>query len=580
MLQPTSGPGQEAGQTYESSLSLRALLAAAAKSLVTAFPAACVVVVRNDGAEPVVKVVGGCNVPPGWLRRLLALKDFPLLQAALEQPERVIERYVRFAPAGAARGAMPRPLSQALCTALAFDGGPRYALLMLAPPDPREAHPRLAALEQARLTVRAIHTAGGGNRVKTLTAIHRAKLEWELSVDALPEMVGLLDRNLRVMRISRTLERWQLGDVKDAIGKDLHAVLHSGCKDETCRLRGCLAAAGERVRDRSPAQFELNDPVLERELVVSLRPPAARGPETQASAQLRAVFTVMDVTSQRATERELKVLNQSLEDRVAERTDRLTAANQALQEEVARRRAAEHSLRRSMRELESLSEQLVNAQEAERKRISQDLHDSVGQTLSAIKYSLERAQELQRRESRSAAAPVVDVVIGRVQRLMDEVRAISMNLRPAMLDDLGAASAVRGLCRDWQAVYRDVEMQVEIAVEDADIPALLVTKVFRAVQEALNNVARHAAARHVIISMRIDSGVLAVMVRDDGIGFDSGDDPLTTVGSRGLRGLRERCESSGGRFELWSCPGEGTRVTLQWPVAAGQAARLANASLN
>jgi signal transduction histidine kinase len=149
-----------------------------------------------------------------------------------------------------------------------------------------------------------------------------------------------------------------------------------------------------------------------------------------------------------------------------------------------------------------------------------------------------------------------------------------------MLDDLGAASAVRGLCRDWQAVYRDVEVQLDIAVDDTDIPGLLVTKVFRAVQESLNNVARHAEARHVIVSMRIKSGVLAVTVRDDGVGFDPGEDLVSIVGSRGLRGLRERCESSGGRFELWSSRGEGTRVQLEWPVAPGQAARLANASLN
>jgi signal transduction histidine kinase len=233
-----------------------------------------------------------------------------------------------------------------------------------------------------------------------------------------------------------------------------------------------------------------------------------------------------------------------------------------------------------MRDLEALSERLMNAQEAERKRISQDLHDSVGQTLSVVKYSLERAQILSRRGDPDEAVGLVDVVIGRVQRLMDEVRAISIDLRPTSLDDLGAASAVRDLCRDWQDVYRGVDVAIDIGVADADIPGILATNVFRAVQEALNNVARHAAANHVQIAMRITDGQLAVSVHDDGLGFDLERANNGNGGTRGLRGLRERAENTGGRFKVTSAPGQGTKVELDWPVTTGQAARLANASLN
>jgi signal transduction histidine kinase len=162
---------------------------------------------------------------------------------------------------------------------------------------------------------------------------------------------------------------------------------------------------------------------------------------------------------------------------------------------------------------------------------------------------------------------------------MEEVRAISMNLRPASLDDLGAASAVRGLCRDWHDVYSSIGMEADIAVLDVDIPPLLVTNVFRAVQEALNNVAKHARAKNVRVSMRIEAGVLKVEVRDDGAGFQIAQDDAT-AGIRGLRGLRDRAERTGGRCEVSSALGQGTIVGLEWPVTAGQAALLAHASLN
>ncbi|MBV8464104.1 MAG: PAS domain-containing protein, partial [Acidimicrobiales bacterium] len=136
--------------------------------------------------------------------------------------------------------------------------------------------------------------------------------------------------------------------------------------------------------------------------------------------------------------------------------------------------------RRERELLEAFAAQLLAGQEEERKRISQDLHDSVGQNLSAVKYSLERAALLLRREASEDAGAILDASVTRVRRVMDEVRSISMDLRPALLDHFGAASAVRDLCRDWQSVYRSISVETQIAVSDEDIPAELVTNVFRA----------------------------------------------------------------------------------------------------
>ena len=578
-MQPAAGPLIQVAEK-SGTISRLVYACAAAESLGRVFPTASIIVLKNDADEPVVKVVGGANVPIDWSKRILRLEDLPLVDEALRCPDGVAERFVRLVPSNQRTEKTKCERVQALCAAIDHGSGTRYALLFFAPPVRNEARVRIAALDTARRLLITIQGAGADRRLQLIAAIHRAKREWEISVDALPEIVGLLDRHLRVVRISRALERWQLGGVQGAIGRSLHAVLHPVCATRDCPLESCLRAAAARLRDALAATFEFADPILGRDFVVTLTRAASSSAGKSTQAPSRTVLTVADITSLRTAERQFKALNQTLEERVTERTGALMITNRALHQEVARRHSAEHSLRISMRDLEALSERLMNAQEAERKRISQDLHDSVGQMLSAIKYSLERAQVLARRGAALEALPIVDVVVGRVQQLMDEVRAISMNLRPPLLDDLGAASAVRGLCRDWREVYQGVEVEIDIPVGDADIPAILVTNVFRAVQESLNNVARHAAATHVQVSMRIEDGVFTVRVRDDGLGFESNDAITTSCGTRGLRGLRERAEQSGGRFEVTSSPGSGTTVELAWPVGAGHAARLASASLN
>jgi signal transduction histidine kinase len=569
-------------------MALRGQTEVAARALVDLFPKSFVAVFERYPGDSQARLIGGANLPPAWRARSVQLHDVPLLDEALQYPERVIERTKQRLRRGTAAdvGDIGDVANmeidgrlQTICAAIPESGGSRYALMFVAPPAPNDTSVREAAIEITRRLLAASAATGESDRARMLAAIHRAKLEWEHTADALPEIVGLLDARRRVVRISRAVERWQLGTVRSAIGRDLHSVLHPSCPGLDCPFGASLELAIESSRT-SKASFEIADSVLKLDLAVVLNGDAGDAGEGLGERWPQMVFIVANVTSLRSAERELKLLNHTLEQRVGSRTRELLAANRTLRGEVERRREAERSLRRSTRDLEALSERLMNAQEAERKRISQDMHDSVGQTLSAIKYSLERAQLLSRREAPGEASGVIEVAIGRVQRLMEEVRTISMNLRPALLDQLGAASAVRGLCRDWQDVYRGIEVETDIAVEDAEIPPILVTNVFRAVQESLNNVARHAAAQHVHVSMRIMAGVLTVAVRDDGSGFTIDGESSPTAGTRGLRGLHERAARTGGRCEVSSAPGLGTTVQLEWPVAAGQAAQLANASLN
>ena len=566
-------------------VTLRGMADVASRALVDTFPGSSVVIFEREPGGDTVRAVAGANIPPAWQMRAVNLRDVPLLDEAFRNPEQLVQRAAVHRGLAASDDVLPVGPLQAIGGAVPDPVEALYVVLFLASPDPSESELREIAIETTRrlLSASARLASGDAERARVLSAIYQAKVEWERTADGLPELVGLIDRRGRVMRVNRALERWSLGDVKEAIGRDLHLVLHRGCIDPGCALATSIAAATNGLEQSAAASFELADSLLDLDLVVDIK--VAHDPlgATTAPGWKRAAFVVSNVTSLRRAERELTTLNRTLEQRVAARTAELSTTNRALRDEVARRRTAQESLRASERELEGLSERLMTAQEEERKRIAQDLHDSVGQSLSAIKYSLERAQVLARRQELEDAATVVESAVTRVQRVMDEVRSISMNLRPALLDDLGAASAVRCLCREWHDVYHEITMDTDIAVMDNDIPAMLGTNVFRAVQESLNNVARHAGAHRVLVSMRLEEGTLAVTVKDDGSGFAINGDVRRLVERpelRGLRGLRERAERSGGRCHVASAPGRGTTVRLEWPIAAGQAAREANARIN
>lgn len=556
-------------------MTVRAAAEVALAELVKQYPGLCGALLERDTQRPeTVRVVaGGATAPANWRDRTLPLSDLPLVAEAFRREQRVSRGTLEI-PGG--------PVS-AVCGVVPARDGAIYAVVLFGR-STIASRSRVAAVEVVRRMLAWSPAPAAAQGTRVLAAIVDAKQEWERTADALPELVGLVDRSRRVVRINRALERWSLGKVQDAIGCDVHRLLHPTCgADGACDLSTLLEGAFRKLGRSPTATFELADPVCDMDLVVVLNRIGETSGRAGAARWKNAALIVANVTSLRRAERELKLLNRALEQRVADRTARLTGINRALRDEIKRRRSAEESLRQSTLELEALSDRLVNAQEEERKRIAQDLHDSVGQGMSAIKYSLERANLLARRNAAEEAIEVVGNAIERTQGVIDEVRAISMNLRPAALDDLGAVSAIRSFCRDWRQVYNTVAVEADLAVSDKDIPPAIVTNVYRAVQESLNNVARHAHAQRVRVSMRIAGGKLVVKVQDDGVGFCVDSDGRNGHGRPallGLRGLRERTERSGGRCKVTSTPGRGTTVLLEWPVAAGVLAWDANVRLN
>jgi signal transduction histidine kinase len=396
-------------------------------------------------------------------------------------------------------------------------------------------------------------------------AIARAKREWQCIADVLPQMVCLLDRNGHIVRANLVVERWLTAPVRRVLGLNLHELLHGECTSESCALRTALQIAWNEASLTAAGEFELTDEILGKSIRVELKlmPSAVEDPSTGRTNY--AVFIASDVTQLRSAQDGQRLLNQELESRVHERTEELSTAVRGLRAEVTRREIAENSLLKSRNELSLLSEQLMKAQEVERKRIAQDLHDAVGQSLSAIKYSLERALQMLATPNLGNPLHVLNKAVELVQHTIEEVRTISENLRPALLDGLGAVSAIRWLCREWGEVFHGVEVEINLHVTDADIQEPLGTTLFRTVQESLNNVALHSQATRVTVSVCRESNILRADIADNGVGFDP--DGESSRRGHGLRGMRERAASSGGDFSLTSYPGGGTQLTVLWPIA-------------
>jgi len=378
--------------------------------------------------------------------------------------------------------------------------------------------------------------------------------------------VCVLDRARRIVRVSRAVERWGLGRVRDLRLRTIHEVLHGKCARPDCALSVALEQAWTGLDGRAPNAVEVDDPVLGRCLDIVLRPMLLASDDGVSPNEPCATMVVSDVTETRRAQHDLRILNEQLEARVQSRTLALADVTHAVRAQVSRCESTERLLEESRDELALLSAQLMRVQEDERHRISQELHDSVGQQLSAIKYSLERAAEMGRPRPDDEQQVLLTKAITGIREVMEDLRSISMNLRPALLDDLGVVSALQWFSRQFSERYPHLDLQVQLHVTDGEVPKALTVPIYRTVQEALCNVVKHAAADHARVSLHQAGGSLVLEVADDGIGFQPAVRGSSPESRLGLRGMRERAEMTGGRFWVDSRPDEGSVIRISWPL--------------
>jgi signal transduction histidine kinase len=213
--------------------------------------------------------------------------------------------------------------------------------------------------------------------------------------------------------------------------------------------------------------------------------------------------------------------------------------------------------------LRRLSASVVEAREEERRRIARELHDELGQRLTALKMELSSLGPAKGQQCDDAR---ISGMLEMIDDTVASVRRIAADLRPMMLDDLGLNAAIEWLARD-AARRLDMEITVRLGKEDPPVTQSAAIALYRMVQEALTNVARHARATDVNIEMRQEAGQLVLTVRDNGVGFPA--DLQHNEGRYGLLGIRERAYMLGGRLEVDNPPGGGGRLTVRLPLQAG-----------
>jgi len=219
-------------------------------------------------------------------------------------------------------------------------------------------------------------------------------------------------------------------------------------------------------------------------------------------------------------------------------------------------------VRASRRQLATLSKRLLEVQENERRQIARELHDEIGQMLTGLKFVLEAAARAPAgTEHRLTEAQSL------VNELIARVRNLSLGLRPAMLDDFGLVPALLWLIERYTA---QTHIQVDFGHSGLEhrFASEIETAAYRIVQEALNNVARHAHESEVSVRVWVDQDILHLQVEDWGVGFDV-EAVLAAGRSGGLTGMRERAGLLGGRFNIESIRGVGTRVSAELPLQGG-----------
>ena len=516
---------------------------------------------------------------------------------------------------------------------------------------------------------------------KDIAKLVRAKHQWETMLDALPQLICLLDLQGKVVRVNKTLEKWGLGDVTKVKNKSFHEMLHPGCVVSSCMLKKKLLSLFEKITKNKMCEWQEFDPVINKELTICI----GESDDSKYSDDFnkKNLFVVVtDITMQTKVKRILSNYNLELRNELKKLTKELTSTNLILEAEIiehkqnlisleesrkkynclvettltglyvmedkkitfcnrrfaeifnytkeqitrlelhdlivssldklfsegdldsvndkgyviegrtkeglsiwlrcyhtrvvlqdknmvmgsvidiTHQKTMEDSLRLSQHELQSLSEKLLKSEEEQRKHIALELHDSVGQSIYAIKMGLENILLEYQKNISMPMKTRFENEIEKLQGASEEIRNISMNLRPSMLDDLGLIATINWFVREFNYLYPNIKFTVGLMKNENNIPEDLKIVVFRIIQEALNNIGKHAKATHIKIKLSMSHRNLILKVQDDGKGFEYSN---SYIGKGfGLSSMRERVKLSSGEFQFSSAPGEGVKIYVTW----------------
>lgn len=367
-----------------------------------------------------------------------------------------------------------------------------------------------------------------------------------------PIMMFLVDRDKRIKNVAHAVEEFTGKQAEEILGRRGGEVLRcfhamddpKGCgygpACKTCEVREMVTDAFETGQDHYRTEvmlpLECNGQKTEMNFYVSTALLAREKKEL-------VLVSIEDITERRQAEKALLEAKNELEKRVEERTA----------------------------QLRDLSSKLLVAHEEESKRIGRELHDGLAQTLSAIKVWVEAALTQVGKANLTEMTKSLKSVVPLAQSAVEEVRRISKNLRPAILDDFGIIATVSWLCQEFETIYSGIGVEKEIDIEESDVPDILKIVIFRISQEALNNIAKHSRANRIRLALTKKGSRIGLTISDNGKGFDVNHVLLGEHVERGLglASMRERATLSGGTLVIDSHRDTGTTVRASWQTENG-----------
>jgi signal transduction histidine kinase len=378
-----------------------------------------------------------------------------------------------------------------------------------------------------------------------------------------PQIVVLLDDQMRVLSVNRSLAGTSFASIAESSDENLHSQFHPGC-DGKCRFSKMWAKAWASLHSRDSVEWELKDSELDRLFRLNLSKTPEPGRIEDDRRQRNVLLTVTDITKYRREYESLVEQQQALiRLLMASRLEAGASPEEPFDEHGDTGNRLMAGLMKTER---SLSRQLIKAQEKERKRIASELHDGIAQSIGAVKYRIEGAVASLERRYPDLDLSALDGAVDEIKGLVEEVRRISSNLSPSMLEDFGIHVALEWLCKEFKAQNRGVEVECSVRIDEGDTPELVKVAIYRVAQEALQNIAKHASATQVAATLELADDSVKLLISDNGMGFDQQESRTGYDGKSGLglRSMQERVEATGGQFELKSVPQKGVEVTALW----------------
>lgn len=385
---------------------------------------------------------------------------------------------------------------------------------------------------------------------------------WHKAMQSLPQLVCLLDKQGRILHTNQHAENWRQTPSRSPTGTTLHTFLHPDCRLPHCQLLKACTPEQLAIGCGRTLLCQNVDGHVKREFLLRLQ----ALDERTMTPESCYVAIMEDITASEALHSAWRSYNTQLEDQVLERRAQSNRLHQQLNAEIKAHTADKAALRQALKQKSQLSSLLLDAQETERRRIASELHDSIGQSLSSIKFNLEYwlGTHAKQRQPPRDLSPVT-AQCEQIKTTINELRHIAMGLHPAMLDNLGLVITLEWLCREYQETYPQLRLLKTLSVTEDEISQPAKLAIYRICQEALNNIAKHARANHVELRLSRVRRQLVITIHDDGKGFQQQIKSLPESSGLGLTSMRERAEQLHGNFTIESAPELGTTIRITIP---------------